>query len=469
MSKEKSLVKNTIIYAIGNFGSKILVFLLLPIYTNYLETEQFSDFDVIVNTVSLLLPLITFQMMDGIYRFILVEEDDLNIKKYISSGVYTVLKNTIIFTIIYIIASNIFKIENSMLIYFYFITTLIYNLWAQITRGLKKNIDYAVAGVIITVFTLIFNILFIVKLKFKVEGLILSYIIANIAAIIYLEYRVGIRKYISFNLKENKFIKKLNRYSVPLIPNTMSWWLMNVSDRYMIIYFLNGGVNGLYAMANKFASIIVIINSFFSLAWQESAILEYNQKDRDDYYTRMFNVYMKLQLTGMLVLLPLTKLVFNVLIKKDYIQSYKLIPILYMASIFSAFSVFYGTGYLSANDTKGSFYTTIFGALINVGLNIFTIPLFGMYGAGISTLIAYLAVWIIRIVQTKKYFAIKIDNKNIIVLLGLNIIFSAIYYIPSYSVQLIALIFSVGVFLFVNKEMVNKILGIGLKIIKKVK
>lgn len=469
MSKEKSLIKNTIIYAIGNFGSKLLVFLLLPIYTSYLTTSEFGYFDLIVNTVSLLVPLITFQMMDGIYRFILVEEEDLKIKKYISSGIYTVFRNIIIFTIIYIIAISIFKLQNFISIYLYIVTTILYNLWSQITRGLKKNIDYALAGVIVTVLTLIFNIIFIVKFNFKVNGLVLSYIIANIVAILYLEYKVSIRKYISFKNKENKIISKLNRFSVPLIPNTMSWWMMNVSSRYMITFFLNNGVNGLYSMANKFSSIIVIINSFFSLAWQESAILEYNQKDRDDYYTRMFNVYMKLQLTGMLILLPLTRLAFSTFVKGEFIEGYKLVPILYMASIFSAFSVFYGTGYLSANDTKGSFYTTIFGAGINIGLNIFTIPLFGIYGAGISTLIAYLAVWIIRIVQTKKYFEIKIDKKNILVLLGLNIIFSAIYYIPSYPVQILALIFSVGVFLFVNKEMVNKILGIGLKIIKKAK
>ncbi|MDI9217004.1 oligosaccharide flippase family protein [Clostridium tertium] len=464
MSKEKQLVKNTLIYAIGNFGSKLLTFLLLPIYTKYLLKSEYGYFDLIVNTVSLLMPIISFQVMDGIYRFILVEEDKDEQKKYISNGVLIVIRNILLFTIVYVIAAFVFKMQNSVLIYLYLITTIFYTLWAQITRGLKKNLDYSIAGVIITIVTLSLNIIFIVKFNFRVNGLIVSYIIANLIAIIYLEYKVRIVNLVKLSLKENTIKNKLNKYSIPLIPNTMSWWMMNVSDRYMITYFLDASVNGLYAMANKFSSIIVIINSFFSLAWQESAILEYNKNDRDEYYTRMFNVYMKLQFTGMLVLLPLTRLVFNILIKGEYVEGYRLVPILYMASIFSAFSVFYGTGYLSVNDTKGSFYTTIIGALLNIFINIFTIPVLGIYGAGVSTLLSYLVVWILRVIQTKKYFKINIDKKSFSVLLILNIIFSILYYIPSLKLQLLIMIVSIVIFIIYNKELVKKILNLLTKI-----
>ncbi|MBS5951633.1 MAG: oligosaccharide flippase family protein [Clostridium sp.] len=467
MNKENQLIRNTIIYAFGNFGSKLLTFILLPIYTQYLLKSEYGYFDLIVNTASLLIPIVTFQIMDGIYRFILVEERETEKSLYISNGVWITIRNIVIFSIVYIIVSVIFKIENSIIIYIYIVSTIFYNLWSQISRGLKKNLEFAIAGVILTIVTLLFNILFIVVFKFRVNGLVISYILGNIFALIFLEFKLNIFKLISFNLREKKIIEKLCKFSVPLIPNSMSWWMMNVSDRYMITFIMDASVNGLYAMANKFSSIIFIINSFFSLAWQESAIIEYNKKDTNDYYTRMFNIYMKLQISGIIVLLPLTRLLFNLFIKGEFAEGYKLVPVLYLAAIFSSFSVFYGTGYLSANDTKGSLNTTLIGAILNITINLFSIPMLGIFGAAVSTLISYLIVWLIRIKHTKKYFEINIDKKNLIILIVLNFIFSALYYFENFKMQIIFFLLSLVIFLLFNRELVKRIISILKKYIDK--
>ena len=454
MEKETKLIKNTIIYAVGNLGSKLLTFLMLPIYTSFLTTEEFGAFDIIVTTVSLLLPVISFQITDGIYRFILTEDDEEKKKVLISNGAIVLFKNIGIFTLIYFIITKFINIDYFILIYLYIITMLIYTFIAQVTRGFKKNLEFAISGMIVTVITVVLNIFFIVQMNMKVEGLLISYIVAHIVAIIYIEVKAKIHKYISLK-KENKECKsKLKKYSIPLIPNVVSWWVMNVSDRYMIKIFLDEGFNGIYAASNKFSSIVVIINSFFSLAWQESAILEYNSKERDEYYTRMFNAYMKFQITVAMILIAGTKIFFDVLIQKEFRDGYIIIPIMYVASIFSAFSVFYGTGYQSANDTKGSFYTTIVGAAINIGINIFAIPMLGILGAAISTLISYAVVWGIRVVQTKKYFNIEIEKKNLGILMILLSSTGVIYYIDNIYVEVSMLIASIVMFSIFNRSLI---------------
>ncbi|MBB6713500.1 lipopolysaccharide biosynthesis protein [Clostridium gasigenes] len=463
MNKEKKLIKNTLIYAVGNLGSKLLTFIMLPIYTEYLLTSEYGNLDLIISTISLIMPIVTFQITDGIYRFILTEENKEEIKKYISNGIFVVITNLIVFTGIYTILSCFIKFENKILIYVYFITMVFYTLWAQIARGLKKNLEYAISGIIVTVVTAFLNILLIVKFGLGVKGFIISYIVGFIAAFLYLEKTTHIIDSIKITLKDKKIKKKLCKFSIPLIPNVISWWVMNVSDRYMITYFLTDSVNGIYSIANKFASIIVIINTFFSLAWQESAILEYESEDRDKYYTKMFNSYMKLQFTGMLILLSVTRLAFVFYIKGDFLDGYKIVPILYMASVFSAFSVFYGTGYISANDTKGSFYTTVIGAMLNIFINIFTIPMLGIYGAAVSTLISYAVVWILRVIQTKKYFKIIIDKKDFGILLTLNIVFSMLYYSNNIYINMIMILISIIVFIAYNKKLVRKILSFVVK------
>lgn len=464
MSKEKTLIKNTLIYAIGNIGSKLLTFLLIPVYTQYLTADDVGYFDIIVNTALLLLPMITFQISDGIYKFIIKTEDEKERKKIISNGYLIIIQNIVLFTIGYILFSIGLKIENSALIYLYIITNLIYTVKGQVVRALKMTKEFAIAGFLVTVITLVSNITFIMKFKMKTEGLLIAYIVAFSVGAIYLEWKGKILRYFSFKEADIKKKKLLKNFSVPLIPNVISWWIMNLSDRYMITMFIDGAANGIYSISNKFSSIIVIVNSFFSLAWQESAITEYDSKDRDDYYTRMFNTYMKIQLAGAIVLIAFTKIGFKFLVNDNFYSGYKAIPILYVASVFSAFSVFYGTGYQSANDTKGSFQTTVIGAVMNIVINILAIPVFGIEGAAISTLISYLVVWLIRVVQTRKYFSIKINKKELISLIIILSIFAGVYYINNIIVEIIMALSSVVIFILYNKEGFNKIVS---KVLKK--
>lgn len=464
MSKEKELIKNTLIYAVGNIGSKLLTFILIPIYTKYLKEADVGYFDIIVNTALLLLPMITFQISDGIYRFIIKTDDEKERKIIISNGYIIIIQNIALFTIGYILISIGFNVKNSILIYLYIITNLVYTVKGQVVRALKKTKEFAMAGFIVTLVSLLLNIVFITKFKMKTEGLLIAYIIAFFIGSIYLEWKGKILKYFSFEEANINEKRKLKKFSVPLIPNVISWWVMNLSDRYMIANFISNAANGVYSIANKFSSIIVIVNSFFSLAWQESAIVEYDSKDRDEYYTRMFNTYMKIQLGGAIVLIAFTKIVFKFLVKENFYVGYKAIPILYVASVFSAFSVFYGTGYQSANDTKGSFQTTILGAVLNITINIFAIPMWGIEGAAISTLVSYLVVWIVRIIQTKKYFSIKISKLELISLIIILLIFTVIYYVNNIVVEIIMFILSILIFVFFNKEIFIKVLN---KIIKK--
>lgn len=451
MGKEAMLMKNTLIYAVGNLGSKLLTFLMLPIYTSFLTTEEFGSFDLVVTAVSLLLPIISFQITDGIYRFILTEKCKKKVENIVSNGIIILIKNTIVFTFIYWAIATYIKFEFSTLIYLYIISLLIYTFVAQVTRGFKRNTDFAFAGILVTLITVILNVVLIICFKLKVEALLISYIVAHLIGIIYLEVRVKILKYASYKEENKKTQKMLKKYSIPLIPNVISWWIMNASDRFMIKIFINEIANGIYAASNKFSSIVIIINSFFSLAWQESAIIEYESEQRDDYYTKMFNSYMKFQITVAIGLIAGTKLFFDLLIKEEFRAGYTVIPILYVASVFSAFSVFYGTGYQSANDTKGSFYTTIVGAILNLVINIVAIPILGILGAALSTLISYIVVWLIRIFQTKKYFNIEIEKTSLFILLSLLVLSVCIYYIDNKLVEIVMLIVSIINFIIFNK------------------
>jgi O-antigen/teichoic acid export membrane protein len=463
MNREKKLIKNTIIYAIGNFGSKFLSFLLLPLYTYYLTTGDYGYFDLITTTISLLIPLITFQINDGLYRYLLEANNIEDKSNQISNSFFITMRNLLVFNLVYIILIQFKSFRYDYIILLQIDFNIVLGLWAQISRGLKRNLEYAVSGMITTVILLISNIVFITILKYGVGSLIISNVLASIGSIIYLDYKLKIHNYINYKLKNKSIKKNLILYSIPLIPNVISWWFMNVSDRYFLDFYKGLDANGIYAVSNKFPSILIMINSIFYLAWQESAISEYNSKDKNKFYSKMFNILADLEFTAILILLAFTKFIMKYMVDSKFYFSWEFIPFLYFGTIFNAFSSFYGTGYQSSKETIGAFYTSIFGAVTNILLNIILIPVVGIQGASLSTMVSFLIMWLARVWQTKKYFKIDINKNRLISLMVISIFYTIFYYLNISFMNYFLMVLSLILFIIYNKSLING----GIRAIKK--
>jgi O-antigen/teichoic acid export membrane protein len=467
MSREGTLIKNTIIYAVGNFGSKILSFLLLPFYTYYLSTDDYGYFDLITTTISLLTPIITFQIYDGLYRYLLDSESDTESSNIISNSFFITVRNLAIFSIGYLIFIQFKSFRYEYLILLQIDFSILSGLWAQIARGLRKNVEYSVSGILSTIVILSSNILFITVMNLRVGSLIISNVLSSLVIIFYLNRQLKIYKYIRFKLN-NKIVKnKLIAFSIPLIPNVISWWFMNVSDRYFLAFYKGVEANGIYAISNKFPAILIMLNSIFYLAWQESAITEYDSKDRNAFYTKMFNVLMSLEFTAVIGLLAFTKFIMNFMVNAKFESAWMFVPFLYMGTVFNSFSSFYGTGYLSSKDTIGAFYTSVIGGIANIIINIALIPVIGIQGASLSTMIAFLVMWLTRLWQTRKYFKIDIDLKKLIILSGISVVFIFTYYSINKVIEIAMMILSVIIFFTFNKDLVNKAVKFAVKKFKK--
>jgi len=464
MSREKTLIKNTFIYAIGNLLSKCVGFILLPFYTAYFKPEDYGYFDLITTTMALLIPIVTFQLTDGIYRYLIEADSYKEKQKIISSSFNIIFIGMLISNIVYFIFVHFIRLQFRYEILIMADLSVLYGIWSQIARGLKKNVEYSFSGVIVTIVTISMNIFLVLYTNLRVEAMIISNIVASIVVLLYLEYKLKIIKYITFAVKDIELQKRLIVYSVPLLANVINWWVMNVSDRYIINYFLGMEANGIYAIANKFPTMLMMFSGIFTLAWQESAITENNSKDRDNFYSNMFNSFMKFEVTICLILISFTKVVTAIMVNSKYQVSWKYVPFLYLGAVFNSFAAFYGVGYQVAKETKGSFYTSMVGAVINILINIAMIPYIGIQAASLSTMIGFLVMWLLRIYQTKKYFDIKINKINIFKLSILLIVFTSLYFYNNKIIDVILMLSSILIFFIFNKELIYKVI---LKIKKK--
>ena len=428
MSREKELVKKTGIYAVGNLGAKVLSYVMVLVYSYFILPDEMGYYDLIITTVAMIQPLVIFQMNDGIYRF-LAERKDKNSLATVGTGVKFLVLTTLFTEFVFFIIS-----------FFY-------------------HFEYAFTGVLNSAVMLVYEIIGLMFLKQGVKALLISKVVANYICIILLFI---VQKELRESIKEKfdkKIFKELLRYSAPLVPNTICWWIVNASDRYIILYFLGTSYNGIYSMATKFPTVLTTLTSIFYLAWQEAAIKEYDTPDRDSFFSNIFKKYYVLLFTLGICAIPATKLVIELLVSSDYKSAWMYTGFLYLGAIFSALCSFLGLGYQISKQTERSLFTTVFAAILNVVINIVLIRVIGLQAASFSTFAAYLFLFIIRLKHTERYYKLSVGWKEFITLFAISLaLILFVWSVNDIAIIIVATLACIVLLIYKNKYLVSPVI-----------
>ena len=324
----------------------------------------------------------------------------------------------------------------------------------KIARCQQKNSLVAVSGVINTSAMLTIEAIALLVFKMRIDGMLLANCASYFIAVLYLEYKLHIEKYFSIEAINIKRIKELLKYSMPLVPNSICWWVVSACDRYVISFFLSVSANGIYSIAGKFSQMLSMITNVFQMAWQESSIIEANKNTRDEFYTKTFDSYMRFLLAGYLVLLPLIRLLMPILVSEEYQIGYLYNPLLLLGAVFAAFSQFYGSAYLAFKKTGGALLTTIIAAIVNVTIGVCLIGKIGLYAPALGTTLSFFTQWILRVHQMKDYFKVKINIKVISIMIPAMVIYYFLYFKDIFVLHIVMFFVAVIVFLILNREMI---------------
>lgn len=411
-NKYKKLRNNTIWMTIGNFSSKFLSFLLVPLYTTCLTTADYGTSDLITVTISLLTPILTLCSAEGILRFTLS-------KKYDKSQIFTFsiivfLLGTILLVFVTPVLLNTLNLQKySIYFILYFIISSISIIMQQFVKGLDHVKNYVISGIIGTIVIISSNIILLLLLRLGIDGYLVSMILGNLSIIIFLIFKERLYLYICNPKTINNFlIHDILSYSIPLIPNSISWWINNSLDRYIISFYSGISVLGIYSVAYKIPSIVAIISTIFSNSWQISAIENYDSQDAIEFYEDVYKKYSSLYIVFAASVIVFIKIIARIMFAKDFYSAWICSMILILAAVFQAMSGYLGAIYGAAMKTKSIFITTMIGAFINIFLNLILIPLVGVEGAAIATLISYIVVWTIRIFSIKKIMPLNFTIKR---------------------------------------------------------
>ena len=407
----KYLAKNTIIFTLGNLGTKLIQFFLVPLYTNVLSTADYGVVDLVTTIGMVLAPILLLNINDGVMRFALDKGADFN--KIMSIGLAAFIFCLITGLVIFPIGNISNQLGNySSYIYFYTISYAGNLLFFGYLRGTEKLLQFSIGNIINAMLIASFNIFFLVIIKTGIAGYFLSYTLANFICCIY-AFIVGNVKEVILNFKLDKELMiKMLKYSVVLIPNTFMWWIINSSDRVMITSFIGNSANGIYAISCKIPTLLSTIVTIFNTAWSYSAIKENDSYDRDEYNNSVYNGLVMLSVVIGAAMMLVMKPFLAVYVSKMYYKAWMFTQYLVVGCVFLSIASFLGAYYTVNKDSKGFLYSSSVAAAINLALNYLLIPKIGIAGAALATAISYIAVFLYRAVDTKKYIFINVFSKK---------------------------------------------------------
>lgn len=413
MSKYSKLLSDTAIFGIGNFITKLIYFFLMPIYTLSLSAYDFGLADLLNNSLQIIIPVFTLCISDAVFRFSL--DDDAKPEAIIANGIkiinYSFLVVSIAATVTFLFTEHIYWILLGIL---YFVEAS-KSVFAQFTRGLGLVKTYAYNGIIAAVVLLTTTYLFLRVIPLGINGYLLAFILADVASILFLLARTKILLYLRQSSFDSILLRSMLLFSLPLIPNMLSWWLTNISSRYIIALFNGIGESGYYSAASKLPALINVLASIFQLSWQFASVKEYKESKTSEFYSVVFRFYSCVIIVLGSITISAIPYISKFLLKGNFYDAWIYTPLLFFSAVLGCYSIFFGTFYSVVKDNKKAMYTTLAGSVANLILCFCLIPLIGIFGALIANVVSYIIIVLMRVRDCRNYIHLNVNwQKNLV-------------------------------------------------------
>lgn len=471
MSEKSRLIKNTGLITIGNFGAKMVSFLLLPLYTSILTTEEYGTYDFIVAVSAFLAPIATMSMQEAMFRFIIDSGNKgEEFKKIITNALSIVLMGILTLGVVLFGGEVLLNLKNCQYIWIYISAGALYSFSNNILRGLGRIKEYAIVSSTKNIMQLILNVLVVAVFRWGMTGLLFSMCVSEVIAFLVVAIEVNIWKEINFKYISSSTIKPMLKYSLPLIPNALCAQIINMSDRLVISGFMGTSANGIYSVSYKFPNMIETVYHYFYTAWSESAsrVFTRGKEKAEEYYQSLHSTISDMMFSVIILMIAGMPIMFRIFVRGDYVKGYDYIWILLLAMYFDCLAKFYSGLFTALKKTDIMAVSTLIAAIINLVVNISLIKFVGLYAAAVSTLLADMVLVFIRKIKLKEYIQLKSDYKEIVIKIIIAVI---VIMLGSYNNWLrigVSIIIAAGYAAIVNKTIIMSVCNVlSKKILKK--
>lgn len=414
----KKLFSDSAVYGLGSILAKSIGFFTLPIYTHIFSPSDYGIIEMF-STISGILAVFMTMGLDSTQSYYFMEaknKNNANTKEIISSilalrliiGLAVVALATLFASLIITFIFTI-KIPTS-----YFLMTLVSTFFAtlisqslEIFRLLYKPWQYISLTLTQTLMGVGFVLYFVYFNHYGLHGYFLGALISS--AIALLISWTATRGYWHYSMLNIALWKKFLHYGIPLIPASIMVWIMNASDRWFILNMLSEAQLGLFAVAAKFALMIMLAVQTFRQAWWPIAMDMVHKPEGPVFFKTVALWYVVLGSLGSLALTVISPYLIKFLVPETYYECWKLVGIMSWTSIFYGFYLISTIGVFVSKKTYLNIYIHGVGGVLNIILNYLMILQFGLIGAAIATSVSILVSNIYGMILSNKYYYISWD------------------------------------------------------------
>lgn len=403
----KNLLSDTVVFAAGSMLAKLIQFFLLPMYTALLTTEQYGIGELVNNMAELLYPICCLGVYEGVFRFALDKGEDK--ASVFTSGVIVALALVPIVMSAAVVGYAFTGFDYTWQLTALCLVDSLKMICLQFSKGLGRTRLYAASGVIGTVALCVFGYAFLGVTHWGVLGYLYALLASQVVQLGIVVLGARMWRFFSPSKMSRHVVCRLLRYSLPMIPNALAWWFVNLSGRYIVLFSQGAAIAGLYTAASKLPSVMVMLVTIFQQAWQIFSAREYNEGDCDESFGVVFRVYTTFLLCSGSLVVALTEPLSRVMLSGEFFDARLFVPALMFGAIINGYSTYFGTIYNAAKRNSMIFVTTMIGAFANIVIGIALASVIGAWGPVVGSIAAYSIISISRAYDTRKLVKVKAD------------------------------------------------------------
>lgn len=393
MGEFERLVRNTGILSIGGMATRLVQFLLLPLYTSVLSTAEYGSVDYLSTIAVFLVPVASVLMDETLFRFLIDCQGDRERARAVTCALFVVVAGCLVFACGAGVVWALLRPENMVWVAAFVAAQVLLNMAGSVLRGMGKMASYALMHFAASALTIALNVAFIAVLRWGVVGMLSATVIAQGGVALAFLVHERVWRYVDPSSFDLSYATDLVRYAVPLIPDKVSWTIMNAADRIIVMNVMGAPAAGTYAVSYKFPNVMDAVYGFFSQSWKESSARALSAEgDEVAFYNFVYRSLRRLLTALVLVMTAFMPLVYDLLVEGDYGEGMLYVPILLLATYYTDISGFYGGIFTAHRDTGVMGVTTVTAAVLCLVLDFVLIPATGLWGASISTLVSTFVV-----------------------------------------------------------------------------
>jgi O-antigen/teichoic acid export membrane protein len=422
----KSTLKNTFIYSIGTFSSRLAGFILIPLYTAHFSIEEYGMMGIMDVSAQILIAILGFSLYNAYFRWYWDE-------KYVSrqkSILFTILSFLIFQFIVFFVLLFTFQKDLSLLLFdtyerTYLIKLLLYVncfeavgvLISALLRLKEKAFHYTVLQVIKLTASLLVTIYLIKYRNSNIEAVYEAQLIANILYLILIMNMIRKNIVIRF---EWKILREMLSFSLPLVLTSISGIILNITDRYSLRFLSDMASVGVYSLGFKVANTIrVFLITSVNLALQPMIFKMMDDPGNKRFYSKVMTYFAFGLMFFILFFSLFAPEIIKVISKQNmaFWDAYKIVPVLSFSMLFTMLRDVAFTGLNITKKTRIIAALIISAALLNILLNLLLIPAWNYRGAAVATALSQVTFFILTYRFAQKHYPISYEIKKVLLMI----------------------------------------------------